>query len=1146
MGVPSFWSEMLQPFELFMKHRFSIFHLLFFLLIFPLAPKAQAQVTDDFSDGDFTNNPSWTATENAWVISNQQLRSNTSFTGTPPFFISTPSTLSGVGTWETYFRYASMSPTSGNNSEFWIMADSANLGKSNNGYFIKIGDTQKDISLFKRKDGLTTKIIDGPDQIIAASSNSGNIKLTRTALGSMELYAKVNGAADFVLMGTVTDNEINASSYVGFNVLATPSNFGKHYFDDVKVAGEVGPDITPPSFLNISFPAGNTIDLGFSEPVDSAYAADISRYSINPSRTVISAERLTNNYSTIRLTVSPNLSTGDYAITVLNSKDLAGNVQGLAQTQNGTYAPVVPATFRSIVINEIMAAPSANAGTSAPQVEWIELHNPGTDAINLTNWTIRDGSTALPKIIPTSTILPGGFLILTSPTNAPLFDGLTALAAVTLPTLNNDKDSMVLADNNGIAVDIVYYQDTWYGDPVKKSGGYSLEQINPKLPCSGSFNWTGANFPDGGSPGAINTVFSDAPDLIPPSLIKTAVVNGNKVRLTFSEPLAAENIPADSILVDGLTITNIEVRTPILECVTLTLSAPIQSGFIYDLKIKGVKDCAGNLAGTIFTNIGQGKKPVKFDLLITEIQADNSPENQLPQTEYLEFFNASGVVLDLSGCTINAGTTTTGKFPPFLLRPGAYVIACGTSYTQLFAGENVVGVTSFPALSQDGAKLTLKNEDGQWIHQMHYISRDFSPLSLLNAGWSLELIDATNVCDQINNWAVSVDPKGGTPGKPNSVKGDKPDLTSPNLKKVVVLSPTSVRLTWSELIDSAALAGLSITMPDSFDVESRKISDADFSSLEFNFSPALKPNQTISFNIGLVRDCSGNIAESQTISVSLPDKADSTSWCLNEVLFYPLTGGADYVEIKNISNKYLDLMELQIGNGTEKVNIVSEPTVVGPGGFALLTTSVTTTMRDYPRGRVENYVETSLPSFSSDSGTVRIFGPGNKIWQKFFYSDKQHVKILDVTKGVSLERISCDLPVNENSSWHSASADAGYGTPGYENSQTRSFNPDDAFSADPTTFSPNGDGNKDFTFFTYDQSKNGMIGNLRIYSADGFLVRNLAQSANLGTKGFWQWDGTTEEGRKARMGMYIAVLETIELGGDVKYFRIPVAIAAER
>lgn len=1106
------------------------------------------QVVDDFSDGDFTNNPTWTGTPDAWVISSQQLRSNTAFTGTSPatFFLSTPSTLAGEGTWETYFRYASLNPTGGNHSDFWIMADSANLGNSKNGYFIKIGNTAKDICLYKRKEGNTTLIIDGPDQLIASASNSGNIKLTRSAIGYMELYAKVNGATEFVLMGSVTDNEISTSNFLGFSVLATTSNYGKHYYDDVKAEGVVGPDVTPPNLLNATIVSATQIDLAFSEPVDEAFSAQANQYTLSPNRTVTTAERQAGSFSTVRITISPALTAGEYTVTVLQSKDLAGNIQTTAQNKLLTYAPVVPATYRSIVINEIMAAPSANAGTSVPQVEWIELHNPGTDAINMTNWTIRDGSTAAPRVIPATVLTGGSFVILASAGNAALFDGIAQVAAVSLPALNNDKDSLVLADNNGIPVDIVVYSDTWYGDAVKKSGGYSLEQINPLLPCSGGFNWTGANFPDGGSPGAPNTVYSDAPDLIPPSLNKAEVFGGNKIILSFSEPLSPDNLPFDSVSVSNLSVTNIEVRTPNLQSITLTLSGTVQLGTVYDITISGVKDCAGNPAGTIYTNIGQGKKPVKFDLLITEIQADNSPDNQLPQAEYFEIFNASSSVIDLSGCTVNAGSTTTGRFPPFLLKPGEYVVACGTSYTQLFQGVLAVGVTSFPALSQDGSKLTLKNGDGQWIHQMHYSSRDFSPVSLLNAGWSLEMIDPSNVCDQISNWAVSTDPKGGTPGKPNSVKGDKPDLTPPVLKKVVVMSPTSVKLTWDELIDSAALAGLPITMPSGYDVEEKSIPASDFSSLQFNFSPALQPNQTISIILGLVRDCSGNVTNNQTITVSLPDKADANSWCLNEVLYNPFTGGVDFVEIKNVSDRYLDLTELQIGNRSEKRNMVAEPFVVAPGGFAVLTSSITSTLRDYPRGRVETFVETSLPSFNSDSGTVRIFGPGNALWQQFFYNDKMHVKILDATKGVSLERISCDLPVNETASWHSASKDAGYATPGYENSQTRPFNPDDAFSADPKTFSPNGDGNKDFTFFTYDQSKNGLIGNLRIYSADGFLIRNLAESANLGTRGFWQWDGTTEDGRKARMGIYIAVLETVELGGDTKYYKIPVAIAAER
>jgi hypothetical protein len=168
------------------------------------------------------------------------------------------------------------------------------------------------------------------------------------------------------------------------------------------------------------------------------------------------------------------------------------------------------------------------------------------------------------------------------------------------------------------------------------------------------------------------------------------------------------------------------------------------------------------------------------------------------------------------------------------------------------------------------------------------------------------------------------------------------------------------------------------------------------------------------------------------------------------------------------------------------------------------------------------------------------------VWQKFFYSDKFHAQILDETKGVSLEKITPGLPVNSSSSWQSASSDAGYGTPGYQNSQSRDFDPQDSFTADPKAFSPNGDGNKDFTLFSYETTKSGRFGNLRIYSADGLLVKNLAESAHLGTQSFWKWDGVTEEGRKARVGLYMAVLELIELGGNTEYVKIPVAIAADR
>lgn len=1100
-----------------------------------------AQFTDDFSDGNFTANPEWIGMTDSFEVSNGQLRSKAGGAGN--LYLATAQPVLAQ-TWEFFFRMA-FNPSSGNYMEFWLAADNANLNEAQNGYFVRLGGNTGDgIGLFKMANGTSTELVlqNSNTLVSGASNNFGNIRVTRNTAGSWEIFQKITSSS-FVSFGAAFDNSITTSAFVGLRIVTTRTNRSRHYLDDVIVGLDSPPDLTPPSLVSANIQSPTEIDLQFNEPVDEAFSAQAGNYSISPSLAISSVQRLSNNFTVVRLTFLAPLAPGTYTISVLQSKDLVGNVQSTTQTRDVIFNPPTPTAYRSIVINEIMAAPSNSAGTTVPQVEWLELFNPGNQAVTMQGWTIRDASTAAPRVIPTTTIPALGYVVLVSASSAPLFQGIAQVAAVTLPSLNNDKDSLVLADANGNAIDIVTYADSWYQDNVKKSGGWTLEQINPFLACSGGFNWIASFAPEGGTPGAQNSVFSDAPDEQSPGLVATTF-SGNRITFTFSEPLFDAPIPVDSIKISGLQVVAIQNRVPSLDKITVILASPPQTGLVYDVFLYSIRDCQGNRNPLIETSIGQGKAPGRFELLITEIQADNSPDNGLPQAEYFELHNPTPFVIDLSGLTVNAGSTTTGRFPPFLMKPGEYVVVCSGSSVPLFTGVKAVGITSFPALSQDGSRLILKNASGRWIHQMFYRSADFSPLSLLNAGWSLEMVDLQNRCDQRDNWAVSTAPAGGTPGKLNSVARQKPDLTAPGLVSAFVQNANLVKITWNELIDSVALYEAEITLSNGHSMVEKVISD-DFSSLTIRVSPSFVVNQEVRLTIGSVSDCAGNRSAIQTVTIALPGLADSASWMLNEVLFDPKTGGTDYVEIKNISTRYLNLQELSLGNRSETRTIINEPYIVPSGGIVLLTGSKGLTLRDYPRGKVENFVEMTLPSFNADSGTVRLIGPGKKIWQQFFYSDKFHTRILDVRKGVSLERIAPNLPVNNPDSWQSASADVGYGTPGYENSQSRDFDPEDVFSVNPKAFSPNGDGNRDFVFFNYGTTRLNQTGNLRIYAPEGHLVRTLAETANLGSQGFWKWDGTDEKGRKLRIGLYVAVLEVFELGGSTKYYKIPVAIASE-
>ena len=902
-------------------------------------------------------------------------------------------------------------------------------------------------------------------------------------------------------------------------------------------------DISPPTLDSIVVIGNNQLKLVFNEALNSTQLPS-SAFNI-PGANISEIGYGQPDNRRILLTLANPLENGQtYTITITGIRDCEGNT---AATINRSFVFLPPGALspRSVVINEVYADETPSLGL--PEAEYIELLNTLQGPVQLKNMVLTVGGTEV--ILPEQILLSGGHLVLCDEEKVPLFQSFGAVLGINLPTLNNSGSEIRLNDANGNLIDKIAYDLSWYRETSKQNGGYSLEQINPTLVCSSKDNWTASNAGIGGTPAIANSVVSNAPDVLAPSLISFEIIGTRTLRMLFSEPLSGAPPLAEWFSTEGgIAIENRQIRFPEAENLTLTFATDMIPGVPYLLRIQRIDDCNENSMAPIGFSFGVGVEPNRFDLLLTEVQADDSPENGLPQAEYVEIYNRSTQLLNLKDVRIQ-DQTSSAVLPFYLLKPGEFLILTGTSGAAAFQarpGVQVLGLTSFPTLNTEGDKLLLLNARGAFLHRFFFRSDAYAPYTLWTRGWSLELIDPSNPCDERNNWAISTAQDGGTPGKQNSVWGTKPDLTSPILVRATVPAPSVFRLVYSELVDSAQIADVEISISGNYNIVRRFFDPGDFSSMYLEVSPEIQRNELITLTVGAVNDCAGNTSGTQLALVARPNPADSSSWLLNEILFDPQTGGTDYVEIKNVSPGYLDARELRIGNKDESKPVIEEAYPVAPGGIVLLTNSTALTLRDYPRGAKENFLEIDLPGFNSDSGTVRILGPSNQVWQKYFFSEKHHARILDETKGVSLERISKDLPVENQDSWQSASKEAGYGTPGLENSQNRDFDPGGSFSVNPVAFSPNGDGNKDFALFSYETEKTNLIGNLRIYSADGFLIRTLAESSNLGATSVWKWDGSSEEGRKVRAGLYLAILELVELGGDTRYEKIPVAIAHDR
>lgn len=157
-----------------------------------------------------------------------------------------------------------------------------------------------------------------------------------------------------------------------------------------------------------------------------------------------------------------------------------------------------------------------------------------------------------------------------------------------------------------------------------------------------------------------------------------------------------------------------------------------------------------------------------------------------------------------------------------------------------------------------------------------------------------------------------------------------------------------------------------------------------------------------------------------------------------------------------------------------------------------------------------------------------------------------HFGLLNITKGVSLERIDFNRPTQDRTNWHSASEASGFGTPAYKNSQYHDAGEtDNAVEIAPEVFSPDEDGINDVTNINYHFDTPDFTANVTIYDSKGRIVKLLVRNELLGVKGTISWDGTDDNREKARIGIYIIYFEVFDLSGNVKHYKKTCVVASK-
>jgi hypothetical protein len=151
------------------------------ILLFSLLPYLlNAQVHDNFNDGDFSANPVWIGDAAEFTVNaTQQLQLNS--TGNNASFLSTNLgvTLANTVEWKMYVKQT-FAGSASNFGRVYLFSDQANLEGALNGYYLQFGEALSNdaIELFKQSGTTSTSIARGTNAQIAASFAVG-VRVTR-------------------------------------------------------------------------------------------------------------------------------------------------------------------------------------------------------------------------------------------------------------------------------------------------------------------------------------------------------------------------------------------------------------------------------------------------------------------------------------------------------------------------------------------------------------------------------------------------------------------------------------------------------------------------------------------------------------------------------------------------------------------------------------------------------------------------------------------------------------------------------------------------------------------------------------------------------------------------------------------------------
>ncbi|MDZ7738813.1 MAG: lamin tail domain-containing protein [Bacteroidales bacterium] len=611
----------------------------------------------------------------------------------------------------------------------------------------------------------------------------------------------------------------------------------------------------------------------------------------------------------------------------------------------------------------------------------------------------------------------------------------------------------------------------------------------------------------------------------------------NNLCLAFDEPLAGMPGTENFILMPGEHIP--EKISMDGNYYLLEFDRALENKVYYSLRLSGICDMPGNCSDTIIDNILLAW-PEWGDIVISEIMFDPDPPVSLPCCQYLELYNLSEFEFNAGELELEAGDRLY-ELSESLIKPGDYLIISGEDDMHDFSAYGMVTGTHAQLNLKSHELVVLRNSRDDVLHGLEY-DRDWYKNSLKkDGGWSLEMIDTAYPFAGRGNWTGSDDSNGGTPGEINSVTNSNPDIDEPSLTNIYPLSASLLHLDFSESMDGG------LTENVNWSVEGNSIQDISLCdplrrAVNIELADSLKSGTIYKAELqGEIADQAGNSLVINDDRFGIPEATGHMDLIINELLFDPLPGDAEYIELYNNSDKIIDLADhFLVSYNKERGDtgricwLSDECRCLMPGDYYVITTDRQSVIEGYGSCDRDRIFEPGyLPSMPDREGSLILFNRSLVLMDEMSYSGDMHFSMLAVTTGVSLERIDPSVQGTDSNNWRSAAGMAGYGTPGLRNSAS----PEEGESGGGTSISlssrkisPDNDGFEDFLRIELSAEGEQNIITITIFDDMGYPVRRLADNMTASGCSVINWDGCDDNANILKEGIYIIYVQIIAPG----------------